>query len=65
VSDYRRPREKWCTDTAIRLVQMGAREPLAEPRLLSHADALVLFKAAAILDSFGQRTIRERAQARA
>jgi hypothetical protein len=62
---YRRPSEKWCTDTAIRLVKIGAREGLREPRLIEPEDARVLLKAAAILDVFGQAARIERETVRA
>ena len=62
---YRRPSEKWCTDTAVRLVKVAAREPLRHPRLLDGEDASTLLKAAAILDVFGQTARIERETVRA
>jgi hypothetical protein len=55
---YRRPSAKWCTDVAVRLVQIGCRDSdvlVDGERLLEHGDALVLVRAAAILDAYGQR----------
>jgi hypothetical protein len=60
MADYRRPGQRWCADTAVRLVRMGAREPFRHPRLLSPDDAKVLLKAAAIIDVFGQAVEAER-----
>ena len=49
MSNYRRPRTKWCTQTAIKLLQIGIREDFdAETR-----SAFV--KVAAELDAFGQK----------
>jgi hypothetical protein len=62
---YRRPSEKWCTDTAVRLVKIGSRESLRNPRLIEVEDARVLLKAAAILDVFGQAAAIERETTRA
>jgi hypothetical protein len=63
---YRRPSRKWCTDTAVRLIVMAAREPFREePRLLSAEDAQVLIRAAAIIDVFGQAVEAEREAVRA
>lgn len=52
---YRRPGTKWCTDTAIRLLQIASRELGREPQLLGPEDAQTLLAAAVILDAYGQR----------
>jgi hypothetical protein len=55
---FRRPTTRWCTDTAIRLLQIATRDLDAlldnEP-LLRPGEAETLLKAAAALDSYGQR----------
>jgi hypothetical protein len=62
---YRRPGQKWCTDTAVRLIHIAAREPFREAPLVTAEDANTLLKAAAIIDVFGQRAALERERASA
>jgi len=55
---YRRPSPAWCTETAIRLLQIGSRDfdTLVDgERLLPGGDAELLVRAAAALDAYGQR----------
>jgi hypothetical protein len=60
VERYRRPSQKWCTETGVRLVRIASREPFLVPRLLEPGDAQVLLKAAAIIDTLGQAIEAER-----
>jgi hypothetical protein len=60
---FRRPTPRWCTDTAIRILQIGCRDhgaldsKTSEP-LLATGEAELLVKAAAALDAYGQRLAR-------
>jgi len=53
----------WCTDAAIRILQIGCRESdvlVDGERLLDHEQGRKLVEAAAILDAYGQRLGRLR-----
>jgi hypothetical protein len=55
VTGWRRPTPRWCTDVAVRLLQLGCRE---EDRDLLPADvAERLVAIAAELDAYGQRLL--------
>jgi hypothetical protein len=64
---FRRPSTKRCTDVAILLLQIGARdgEAVGEAggetfRLLEPGEAELLVRAAAAVDAYGQRLERTR-----
>lgn len=52
---FRRPTPTWCTDTAIRLLQIACREPGRADAILDTDRAATLLEAAKLLDAYGQR----------